>query len=302
MRIKAHFRISGHVQDLVRKARRAVVALVVLLVLFGSLVAAKNIFLGEVKGALRKSLDYGSIRLSYFPPALVLDDVRSVAAPELFRVRRARVEIPFVSLLRNEKAVTVLLEGPEVILRPDILRRAKTPGPGFVLPVTISRGLVRDGTVTYESPGGRVEVRGLTALVTQEADRDALRAEAGQAVFTSVSRNVTVAGALSVLLSGRGEEVKVDHLTLEGPGTVLKAEGRIRDFSNPEIDLSTRFEVPMPEVATLFEIPFTWEGRVGGQGSFTRTSGAMAFNADLSSDGLSLGGVPLGRLQGRLAA
>jgi autotransporter translocation and assembly factor TamB len=300
MRIKAHFRIRGLVQDLARRVRRMAVALIVLVLLAGSLVVGRNVFMGEVKSALRKSLDYGAVRLAYFPPALILDDVRSRTTPDLFRVRRVRVELPFLSLLRNEKAVTVFLEGPEVHLRPELFRRGKTPGPALTLPVTISRGLVRDGAVTYESPGGRVEIRDLKALVTEEADRYALRAEAGRAVFTSFTRNVAIGGALSVLLSGIGEEIKVDHLTLEGPQVKLKAEGRVRGLADPEIDLAARFEARMPEVAAFFEIPFTWQGQVGGQGSFTRTLGAAAFNADLSADDLSLGGVPLGRLEGRL--
>src|SRR5512136_224851 len=112
MRIKAHFRISGHVQDLVKRVRRMAVALIVLLLLAGSLVVGRNVFMGEVRSALRKSLDFGTVRLTYFPPALILDDVRSRATPDLFRVRRVRVELPFLSLLRNEKAVAVLLEGP----------------------------------------------------------------------------------------------------------------------------------------------------------------------------------------------
>ena len=90
--------------------------LLVLAVLFSSLVIGKNVFLGEVRKEIHKSFAYDSLKASYFPPALVLENVRSLTGPPTFRARRVRVEVSFLSLLRNQKSISVLLESPEVHL------------------------------------------------------------------------------------------------------------------------------------------------------------------------------------------
>ena len=115
MRIHAHFRIRWHVQNLVRRLKRFAVTVLVLTVLAASLVIAKSVFLSGLSQEIQKSLHYDSLRMTYFPPAIVLEKVRSNGGSPLIKIRRVRVELPFLSLLRNEKSVVVLIEGPEVV-------------------------------------------------------------------------------------------------------------------------------------------------------------------------------------------
>ncbi len=102
------------------------------------------------------------------------------------------------------------------------------------------------------------------------------------------------------MLTGRGAEVKVQRLALEGADVVLRGEGRINGLRDPEIDLDTRFEAEMSDVAALLDLPFRWKGKAGGQGKLVRKGGALSFGADLDADGLVLSGVAMGRVRGRL--
>jgi len=79
VRIHPHFRIHGLVQDLVRRVRRSAVTAVILLLLFGSVVVGKNVFLGQLEREVRKTFAYGRLRMSYLPPAIVLESGELIA-------------------------------------------------------------------------------------------------------------------------------------------------------------------------------------------------------------------------------
>ena len=299
--LRLHFRVHGHVQNLVRRVRRSAVTAFVLLLLFGSVVVGKNVFLGQLEREVAKTFAYGRLRISYLPPAIVLENVRTLAGAPLFRARAIRVEVPFLSLVRNEKSVNVVIDGPEVRLRagapePD----EKRPVTPLTLPFAVERGVVQDGTFVYESGSGVFAARGLKALFTQRGDEFALKATAEAGTYTVLPEQVSFGGALNVALSGKGAEVKLQRLTVEGPGFAFKGEGRLRNLRDPEIDLDTRFEVETAYAAAFLDLPFDWKGRAGGQGKFVRKGGESTFRSDLQSDRLVLSGVPAGRIRGRL--
>lgn len=304
MRLHSIFRIREHVRVLVQKVRRVAVFVLVPGVLFSSLVVGKNVFLGEVRKEIRKSFAYDSLKLSYFPPALVLENVRSLAGPPTFRARRVRVEVPYLSLLRNRKVLSVALDSPEIRLAPAApgapRPKAKLPRSAFSLPFIIERGLVENGSVSFETGAATVEVRGLRALVTQSGEEFSVRATAARSGYSSPAQNLDFGGALTLLLSGRGEAVKIDRLTVEGPDVALQAEGSIRNFLDPEVELDARFDIETAFLDAVLRMPFEWKGKVGGEGKLRRRSGELAFETSLASDALVLCGVPMGRIRGRL--
>ena len=303
MRFHPIFRIREYVRILVQKVRRVTVFVLVLGVLFSSVVVGKNVFLGEVRKEIHKSFAYDSLKASYFPPALVLENVRSLAGPPTFRARRVRVEVSFLSLLRNQKSISVRLESPEVRLirgAPGAPRpKARRPLSVFSLPFIIEEGIVEDGFVSYEAGAATVEVQGLRALVTQSGEEFSVWAMAGRSGYSSPAKNLDFGGVLTVVLSGRGEEVKVDRLTVEGPDVALLAEGSIRNFPDPEVELDARFDIETDFLDAILRMPFVWKGRVGGEGKIRRRSGELAFEASLASDALVICGVPMGRIRGR---
>ncbi len=303
MRLHSIFRIREHVRVLVQKAWRVTVFLLVLGVLFSSLVVGKNVFLGEVRKEVRKTFAYDSLTASYFPPALVLENVRSLAGPPTFRARRVRIEVPYLSLLRNRKVLSVTLDSPVLRLAPAApgapRPKAGRPRSAFSLPFIIERGLIENGSVSFETGTATVEVRGLRALVTQSGEEFTVRATAARSGYSSPAQNLDFGGALTVLLSGRGETVKIDRLTVEGPDVALQVEGSIRNFLDPEVELDARFDIETAFLDAALRMPFEWKGKVGGEGKLRRRSGELTFETSLVSDALVLCGLPMGKIRGR---
>ena len=301
MRIHPHIRIREHIQDLIRKVRRLAATLFVLFLLAGGVIAGKNLFLGQIRNELRKSIAYGELRVSYVPPAIILKDVRSLTGPPLFRARQVRIEIPFLSLLRNEKSIGVIIDQPEIRLRAGPAPSpAKRPAPPVSLPFVIERGIIENGVVSYETEGGTVEARGLKVFFTQRGGEFSIKATSEKVAFTSLPGKIEFGGSLNVALSGTGREIKIQRLTVEGPSLALKGEGRLSNIQNPDIDLDCRFEVDMARAAALLDLPFSWKGKAGGQGKFLRKGGEVSLSTDVAADGLFVGGVPAGRVRGRL--
>ncbi|MCK7470585.1 MAG: hypothetical protein MZU95_07170 [Desulfomicrobium escambiense] len=131
--------------------------ILVLAVLAVSLVVGKNVLLNEVRNEVRKTLTYDRLKLSYFPPALVVENLRSIAEPASIRVRRVRIEVPYMSLLRNRKVLSVVLDSPELRIKPrakDAPRRKPRPPLSILsLPFVIEQGLVENGSIVFETGG-----------------------------------------------------------------------------------------------------------------------------------------------------
>ncbi len=303
MRIHSIFRIREQVRTLVQKIRRVMVFVLVLGILVVSMVVGKNVFLGEVRKEIRKSFAYDSLKLSYFPPALVLENVRSLAGSPALRARRVRIEIPYLSLLRNRKVLSVALDSPEIRITPAApgapRPKAIRPQSAFSLPFVIERGLVENGSVVFETAKETLEVRGIRALVIQSGEAFTVRAAAAWGGYISRLRNLEFGGALNILLSGKGESVKIDRLTVEGPDVALSATGSLQNFLAPEVDLDVRFDIETAYLDTILRMPFEWKGKVGGEGKLRRKAGGLAFETSLASDTLVICGVPMGQVRGR---
>jgi len=113
-----------------------------------------------------------------------------------FKARKVRIEIPYLSLLRKNRAIAVLVDEPEIRFSPEAFRRtgAERRPSVFPLPFTIERGIIRNGEVFYRSKEGLLRVQGLMALFTQRGEDFALRGEAEQGIYTSFSERLRVGG------------------------------------------------------------------------------------------------------------
>lgn len=299
MRIKSVFRIRELVRRLVQRIRRIAVSLLVLGFLAGGLVVGRSILVGEIRKELRKTFAYAGLQVSSFPPTLVLEDVRTLTDPPLFRARAVKVELPLLSLLRNRKAVSVEFDSPEVRIGPEALRRRPgRPRATLSLPFTVDRGVIRDGVAVYESGGVSLEIRGLKALFTQRGDQFTLRAETDSVRYSSLPDEAELAAGLDVSLSGRGDNITIQHLKVEGPDIHFEGGGRFRNYRDPEIELDARFELETAELAALLDLPFDWKGRAGGEGKLLRKAGGISVETTVTSDDLVLCAVPMGRIRG----
>lgn len=277
--------------------------ILVLAVLAVSLIVGKTVLLSEVRKSIHKTLAYDSLKLSYFPPALVIENVRSLADPPALRARRVRIEIPYLSILRNRKILSVVLESPEIHLRPAPAgaprHKARPPLSILELPFVIERGLIENGSVVFETGKATFEARGVRALVTQDGADFAVRATAETSGYTIPKHDLTSVGALTVLLAGKGEDVTISRLSVEGPRLSIAATGLIRNFLDPEVELSARFDVGTIMLDDIFRMPFSWKGRANGEGRLERKDGRLSFSTSIASDTLAINDVPMGVVQGR---
>ena len=279
--------------NVLRRFRGLIVFLLVASFLAGALFVGKNIFLRQVRKKIEASLAYSRISLSAIPPSLILEDVRTLDAAPLFAARRIAVSISYVSLLRREKPLTVVIDGP-------VVRMTGEPGPArkyWPLPVAVEKGIIRNGEVYVKLRGGSLGFRGLKALFSEKGDAFSFQAEAEEGSFAPTS-GPAFGGAVTLSVSGKGSEVTVHRAVVEGPGFVVKARGKLVNPENPLLELSTDFNVESSLVARLLKLPFDWKGRAEGEGMFLRSAGGIDFRSSLSSRTLVLNGVPLGRVSG----
>ncbi len=302
-RLHTVVRVHAQARALALKVRRAAVFILVLTVLVVSLVVGKNILLKEVGAGIHKSFAYDSLKLSYFPPALVIENVRSLAEPPALRARRVRIEIPYLSLLRNRKVLTVVLESPEVHIRrsaPGVPHgKARPPLSILELPFVIESGRIEDGSVFLETGPTTLEARGVRALVTQNGADFSIRATAETSGFMSPRLGLTSIGALNALLTGKGEDVTVSRLAVNGPGVAFTASGQVRNIFDPTIELDARFDLGTDMVDDILRMPFAWAGRLAGEGRFERKDRRLSFTTSVSSDTLAVNGVAMGDVRGR---
>ncbi len=281
--------------NVLRRFRGLIVFILVASFLAGALFVGKNMFLRQVRKKIEASLAYSRISLSALPPSLVLEDVRTLDAAPLFSARKVIVGISYVSLLRREKPLTVLIEGP-------VVRMTGEPGPArkyWPLPVAVERGIIREGEISVRLRGGLLHVSGMRALFSEKGDAFSFQAVAEEGTFTPTA-GPAFGGGITLSVSGKGPEVTVHRAIVEGPGFVVKAQGKLVDPENPVLELKTFFDVETSFVTGLLKLPFSWKGRAEGSGLFTRSAGAVAFRSDLTGPAVVLNGVPLGKVAGSL--
>lgn len=273
----------------------------VALLLFAALVVGKNIFLGRVRRELGASFEYGSLRLSAFPPALVADDVRSRSGAPAFSARRITVGLTYLALLRREKPLRVSLEGAVLRLKEDDLRRSRAGRkPLLPLPFEIERGIVRDGEIQLAFAAGAVKARGVKILFAQQRDEFRLGAEIGEAHFVPAVPGPVFGGRVLLDIEGRGREASVRRLVVEGPGLILRANGRAASAETVTLDGRGRFQVDTAYLAGFLGLPFAWRGDARGEFLLGLAGGRLAFDSGFDASGLVLSGVPMGEVRGKV--
>ena len=299
-------RVREQARALARKVRRAAVLVVLLTILAVSLVVGKNILLKEVRAGVHKAFAYDRLTLTYLPPALVLTNVRSLDEPPTLRARSARIEVPYLSILRNRKAISIVLDSPEVRVRkrprPAAAppRKPRAPLSLLNLPFIVESGRIVNGTVVADLGTVTLEAGGIDALVTQNGEAFTLRAASATSGFATPSQSLTALGALTILVQGRGQDLTIDRLEVDGPGLTFLANGTVKNFLDPTIDLQSRFDLETRILDDVLQMPFGWGGRVSGEGRLARKDRRLTFGTTVLSSDLVISDVVMGQVNGRL--
>ncbi len=287
------------------RRRPFIVSAIILAALAAAGLGIKGFVVARIRSAIEATFHFDAIKVIAFPPALVIDGVRSVSTSPSIIARRVEIQVPFSALFRREKAFRVFIDGPVVRFRDaapaaapvDAAAAAKAPG-GMPFPVAIESGVIRDGEIQYTGRMGTLSVRKIKAAFRQDKDSFSLRLEAAESSFLPRSIKVPLTGRIRVALEGRGSRIEFRQIDVQGKGILVRAQGSLTNPENPEIDLQARVRAPTAAVAGFFNLPFVWGGQAIGRGRVERGAGRLDVRADFESDDFVLNSFALGRAEG----
>lgn len=266
----------------------------------GAGIVLKAIFLNRVTRSIDKSLAYQSIHASFFPPTVVLMDVRSKSASPFFSARRVEISISLRSLLKREKPLRAVIDHPLFrFYNLDLGSGKEKMKWNPALPLSLEYGLIREGEFYYwGNEDKRIQIKGVNALFIQNQGQFTLKAECSDNSCALGANLPEISGRLSLILEGRDEEVRVRKLRLSSENLFINAQGIVRNLSNPSFHMETSYKLSLPMAAAFLELPFEWEGRAEGKGILSRSEGRMKFQGEFASKMPRLNGVPLNRVNG----
>lgn len=286
-----------------RKRVRSLIAfsLLILLLLTGGIVL-RNFFLGQVKKKIQSAFNYSRISLQLFPPALVVEDIRTVSLSPFFSARKAVFGLSFFSLLKKEKPLTVYIEQPVVRITETYAGEEKKSRliTAFPLPFAIEKGLVRGGELYYWGKDYNFHAKDVKSLMRLKGDSFSIHLEAEDNVLFFHSASQSLEGKISFMVEGKGREFAVKKAVIEGSDFLFKAKGRMVNPLDPEGELKVSFITKPALVARILDFPFDWRGKAEGRGELIRKDGKLSFRSDLASDDLVLNNVRLERVKGQL--
>ncbi|MBN2206823.1 MAG: translocation/assembly module TamB domain-containing protein [Candidatus Aminicenantes bacterium] len=284
-----------------RKLRPYAAVLAVAGVLLAAAAFAKSYFLSQVRRRVEAAFVYDDFRLSFLPPALVLENVRSKPPSNVFAARSVSIRMSSWSLLKRDKPFVILMDGPVLTLDEAALRGGDRKDRGvFPLPFIIERGLIRDGRLVFEGEDLALDLIGFRAVLGQKGAAFSFRGEWEEGSVRHRPSGLALSAAGGLTLFGRGEEITLRRLELAGDDLSLSAKGRVVGTGDPRLDLKILAQLPAEVPARIIGLPFVWGGRLSAKGDLVRDAQGLRYATSLTSRDLALNRVPLGRVSGAL--
>ncbi|UCC40176.1 MAG: translocation/assembly module TamB domain-containing protein [Candidatus Aminicenantes bacterium] len=284
-----------------KRLRSLIVFSIIILILAGAGVALKNIVLFQIKKKIQSNFDYTDLYMSFFPPALVIENVRTHSLSPFFSADKVAVKISYKSLLTKERPFNVFIERPilRIYERPSESGRAERTRFPITLPFSIEKGVVKGGELYFWGKDVSFRSKGIKAIFAQKKNQFSFQSEAEENIFSLSSVQQQIEAEVSLSVEGRDREIRVKKFRANGPGFILKAQGSLIDPFDPNIHLETSIKIRTGLIAELFTLPFDWEGKADGEGTLTRKDGEVAFQTAFSSSSLVLNKVSLGNVEGK---
>jgi len=285
-----------------KKLRRFIVIFLVILLIVSAGIVLKNVFLSQVKKRIQDTFNYAQLRLSIFPPALILKDVRTTSPPPFFSAEEVSFRISLKSLLSRERHLRVFIDEPVLIIHATASAEkkkgeAKSP---FTLPFALERVLIRGGELFFWGKERHVHSAGIKALFTQKKDYLSFQGEAEEIAYSADTLKKELRGKINLLIEGKGDELQIKRLRIYSSDLLLKAEGDLLNLPDPEIRLKTSLKINTSLIADYLKLPFQWAGKADGKGVLTRKDGRVSFSSRLSSNDVVLNEVPMGKVRGKV--
>ena len=93
-----------------KRLKSLIILSIICVVLFVAGTILKSLFLGQIKKNIQSSFGFDEINLSLFPPALVIEDVRSTSTAPFFSARKITAKISYRSLLSRDRPLNIQID------------------------------------------------------------------------------------------------------------------------------------------------------------------------------------------------
>jgi hypothetical protein len=285
-----------------KKLKSLLIFFVVLLVLFGAGTVVKNILLNQIRRKIEANFGYSNLRLSIFPPTLILEDARSKSVSPFFSARKISIRISFSSLLSKERPLILLIDNPVLRMYAAPKKEEKKEDRRFnlALPFNIEKGVIRDGALYFWGEGTRMQAQKISAVFSQKGEEFSIMGEAQENMLSLSSDRKPIEGRVSFSIEGKGNDVTIKRLKLSGPSGILRLDGHLIDPLDPEIQLQSSYNLRVDLLFDILNIPFESQGWIVGQGLVMRNQGKIKVDTGFSSDDFVLNRIRMGKINGNV--
>jgi hypothetical protein len=281
--------------------RLLIIVAIIILFFLGAGVFMKNLLLSQIKKKVESSFEYDHLHMSFFPPVLILENVKNLSSDPFFTADKISMRISYGSLLTRKRPFNVTIEHPVLRISGDSKEEGELNGAfELTFPILIEEGSIKDGEFYFQGKEASFQFKGIQATFVQKRNEFSLKAESAESLYIPGGSRPELKGKMDVWLESLGQKIHVRRLNIEGPDFSLESQGSMVDPLDPQLDLETSFKANAPMIIGLLHLPFDWEGNTEGQGTLIRNSDGISFKADFSSNNLFLNGVFMGELRGRL--
>jgi autotransporter translocation and assembly factor TamB len=269
-------------------------------VLLGGGIYLRNFISGQLRKKIQGIVTFSRSRFSVFPPSIFLEDVRTVSQTPSFSAKSVSIVLPFRSVLRAEKPLTVFVDQPviKITAAPKGEQAKGKSDFSLPLPFAIEKGIVRGGAFSYVGAEESFEANDIQGSLQLKNRALSLRLEAGGSSLRLKPERQALEGRIALLLDAQGSRWSIDKFVLDGRDIWIKAQGTLAAQPDPRGTLRVSFKADMDSVAGILGIPFEWAGRIEGEGELTRTQEEIKFQSRLNSAKLDLNRVPLEKITG----
>ncbi|MGD8536769.1 MAG: translocation/assembly module TamB domain-containing protein [Candidatus Aminicenantes bacterium] len=285
-----------------KRVRSLIILSIIILFFLGAGVFIKNIFLSQIKNEIDASFFYDHLHMSFFPPVLVIENVKTRIPAPYFSAKKISLRISYGALLTRQKPFNVVIEEPVLIISETSQKGDAGTKEGFALsfPILVEEGLIKNGEFYFQGRDTSFQSRGIEAIFTQKRNEFSLEAKTERSLFYPGPSKPRVEGKLDFLIEERGQKIYVKRLKVDSTDFSFESEGSLIDLTNPQLDLEISFRANAPWLIELLHLPFDWEGNTEGQGTFIRNEEGVSLKADFSSSNLFLNDVFMGEIRGRI--
>jgi hypothetical protein len=275
---------------------------ILVVILLGGSIYLRNFLLRQVSKRIQSYVSYSSIHLHIFPPAIVLEDIRTVSPSPFFSAKQVAVELPFDSVFKSDKPLVVFIDQPVVRISTGS-KGAGNKGKSkasLSLPFALAKVMIRGGEFYYQGDRTSYEAKGIRVLLVQKGDAYSLQVEVKENSLLLEPNRKALQGKMSLLSVSNRTQVLVKKFAFSGPDVIVKAKGNLTNLSNPQGKLQVSYRAEMDALSGILGIPFDWEGRTEGEGELTRVQREIDYKTSFSSDTLVLNKVSLEKVRGQV--